>query len=192
MNAVTSVREKILDGILSRASALTLKEPGPDPESLRLILRCGTRAPDHGKLQPWRFIVITGDARSRLGDVMAESLKASDPTAEEAQLRREREKPLRAPVIVAVVAKIVEGRINPFEQTIAAACAAQNIVLAAHILGFGTMWKTGSSAYARQIKSHLGLADQDEIVGFIYLGTRDAMPKSTRETKFDDVVSYRT
>ncbi len=177
-------------GILSRASAITLKAPGPDPASLQEILRAGTRAPDHGKLQPWRFIVIEGEARHRLGDAMARCLQKNTIDATEIEISREREKAFRAPLIVAVGAKIIEGRIPAIEQEIAAACAAQNVVLAAHLLGYGTMWKTGNAAYDDDVKQLLGLDRGDKIVGFIYLGTPDAMPKSSRETKLNEVIAY--
>jgi nitroreductase len=191
MSSDTATRmPEVVDSIMSRASAVTLKDPGPTPDDLRLILKAGTRAPDHGKLQPWRFVVIEGTGRDRLGDVMAETLKARKPDITEIELKREKDKSFRSPTIVAVGAKITEGKIMPVEQMLAAAAAAQNIILAAHALGYGTMWKTGDGAYDDTVKKFLGFDHGDSIVGFIYIGTADMMPKNYRETKLDEVISH--
>jgi nitroreductase len=190
MSSDTATRmPDVVDSIISRASAVTLKEPGPSADDLRLILKAGTRAPDHGKLQPWRFIVIEGSARDRLGDFMAGRLKARMPNAEEIELKRERDKVFRAPTIVAVAAKVIGEKIPAIEQHSATAAAAQNCILAAHALGYGTMWKTGDPAYDDEVKKFLGLEPADAIIGFLYLGTPDVMPKNVRETKLDEVIS---
>ena len=178
-----------LSAMLSRASALTLKAPGPTAADLRTILTAATRAPDHGKLQPWRFVIIEGDARDRFGDVMAETLKRRQPEVSESELKREREKAFRAPTIVAAVAKIVDCKIPPIEQEYAVAAAVQNAILAAHALGYGTMWKSGAPAYDDAVKAFLGFEPRDAVVGFIYVGTTDAAPKTYRATMYDEVVS---
>lgn len=178
-----------LEAILSRQSAVTLKEPGPSAEHLETMLRAGTRAPDHGKLQPWRFVIVEGDARARLGDAMAERLKLRDAEATESDLERERAKAFRAPTIVVAVAKIIDAKIPAIEQQYAVAAACQNVVLAAHALGYGAMWKSGASAYDDGIKGFLGFEPRDEIVGFLYLGTTDIAQRKVRETKYDEVVS---
>jgi nitroreductase len=175
--------------MLSRASALTLKEPGPTPDDLRLILTAATRAPDHGKLQPWRFIVLEGDARDRFGDVMAQTLRARVPDIADADVQRERNKVFRAPTIVAAGARVIaHKKIPAFEQIVAVAAAVENLILAAHALGYGTMWKTGEPSYDDAVKAFFGLEPQDALLGFVYLGTTDAAPKDYRETAYDDVV----
>jgi nitroreductase len=179
-----------IDAILSRASAVTLKEPGPSADDLRLIIKAGTRAPDHGKLQPWGFVVIEGEARNRLGAVAAEQMRKRRPDASEIELQREAAKPLRTPTIVAVAAKVVEGKIPVIEQITATAAAVQNMILAAHAMNYGTMWKTGPTAYDDEIKAFLGFAPTDVIVGFVYIGTIDVMPRNYRETKLDEVIAY--
>jgi nitroreductase len=192
-----SVREtesalpEIVESILTRASAITLKDPGPTPDDLRLILRAGTRAPDHGKLQPWRFVVIEGAARERLGAALAERLAASKADVSEIELQRERAKPLRSPTIVTVGAKVVEGgRIPAIEQITATAAAVQNMILAAHALGYGTMWKTGPGVYDDAVKAFMGFEPSDVVVGMVYIGTMDAMPRHHRETKLDELISH--
>src|SRR5262245_48042307 len=101
----------LLEGIASRTSALKLAAPGPTREHLEQIIRAGTRAPDHGRLRPWRFVVLEGAAREKLGDAMAEILRAKQPQATSEQLAAERNKVMRAPTIIVVAAKIVAGKI---------------------------------------------------------------------------------
>lgn len=165
---------ELLKGIESRISAVKLSEPAPTREHLERIINAGTRAPDHGRLRPWRFVVLEGAARAKLGDAMADMLRAKVPDATPDQLNSERNKPMRAPVIVAVAAKITKGKIPEIEQVLAAGAAAQNMFLAANALGYGVMWKTGGAAYDPQVKALLGLAAEDHIVALLYLGTTAA------------------
>lgn len=162
---------ELLEGIESRTSATKLSEPAPTREHLERIINAGLRAPDHGRLRPWRFVVLEGAARAKLGDVMAEMLRAKVPDATPDQLNSERNKPMRAPMILAVAAKITKGKIPEIEQVLAAGAAAQNMFLAANALGYGVMWKTGGAAYDPKVKALLGLAAEDHIVGLLYLGT---------------------
>jgi nitroreductase len=162
----------LFTAIDTRSSAIKLIAPGPSREHLERIMLAGARAPDHGKLAPWRFAVLEGDARTVLANASAEFLLASEPHATEAQLARERDKPLRAPTIVVVAAHITRGhKVPEQEQVQAVAAAAQNMFLAAHALGYGAMWKTGEAASALQVKRALGFDADDEIVAFLYLGT---------------------
>jgi nitroreductase len=161
-----------LEALTTRASPLALTDPAPDPAALDAMLRAAVRAPDHGRLHPWRFVVIAGEARSRLGDVLAAALRTRDPNAPEAAVTKERAKPLRAPLIVVGAARLREHKNVPaIEQIIAAGAAAQNILVAAHAQGFGGFWRTGPAAYDNGVKAALGLDAQDSIVGFLYLGT---------------------
>ncbi len=181
-----------IDSLLNRRSAKALTDPPPDEAALGLILECASRAPDHGRLRPWRFIVIRGAARERLGELMAGQLRRKQPAASAEALERERQKPLRAPLIVAVAAVCnAAARIPAIEQILAAGAAAQNMMLAATALGFGAMWKTGDAAYDDTVKAALGLEAADAIVGFLYLGTTaaDALPPPARG-QWQDRVSY--
>jgi nitroreductase len=161
-----------IEALTTRASPLALTEPAPDAAALSAMLRAAARAPDHGKLKPWRFIVIAGSARNALGDVLADALRKREPGGPESALDKERGKPLRAPLIVVVAARLREHKSVPVvEQIIAAGAAAQNILVAAHALGFGGFWRTGNAAYDNEVKAGLGLHSGDAIVGFLYLGT---------------------
>jgi nitroreductase len=159
--------------LMTRESAMKLEAPGPSEEELDQIFASAGRAPDHGKLRPWRFVVIPTDRRAAFGEVMAASMQRRMPDAPADALERERAKALRAPVIVVVAARVQKGhRIPEIEQIAAASAAAQTIMLAAPALGYGAMWKTGDAAYDPTVRTALGLMAEDEILGFLYLGTR--------------------
>lgn len=180
---------ELIAGIGSRTSALKLSEPGPSRAHIEQIIQAGTRAPDHGRLRPWRFVVIEGDARKKLGDVMASILRAKIPDVQQAQLDAEASKVLRAPTIIAVGAKISKAKIPEIEQVAAVAAAVQNMFLTANALGYGAMWKTGSVAYDRSAKELLGLAPEDHIVGLLYLG-KTATPGPLVTAPLEGVVRW--
>jgi nitroreductase len=166
------------EALITRVSPKELGEPAPDEATLGKIVAAALRAPDHGRLRPWRFIAIRGEGRNRLGDLLAASLSRRDPNAG-AELERERQKPLRAPLVLVAAAHITPSpKIPPVEQLLSAGAAAQNILLACHALGYGAMWKTGAPAYDASVKEALGLEAADEIAGFLYIGTPTAMPKA--------------
>ena len=166
-----------IDALISRRSPASLRAPAPDEAALRRLFEAAIRAPDHGRLRPWRFFVLRDGALERFGEVLADSLKRRQPGALAAELDRERRKPLRAPLMLIVAATPREHpKIPVLEQILAAGAAAQNILLGAHAMGFAGMWKTGAPAYDGGVKAALGLQREDVIVGFLYLGTADAQP----------------
>src|SRR5262245_7756517 len=121
----------LFTAIDTRASSIKLAEPGPSREHLERIMAAGARAPDHGKLAPWRFVVMEGDGRNVLADAMMQALKKRVPTCTDAQLEIERQKPLRAPTIIAVAARLTrEHKVPVHEQVQAVAAAVQNMFLA--------------------------------------------------------------
>jgi nitroreductase len=184
--------EKSVDlfaAIESRASALKLTEPGPARAHLEQIMRSAVRAPDHGKLRPWRFVVLEGTAREKLGDAMARLSLAKFPQSTPEQLDGERRKVLRAPTIIVVAARITPGKIPQIEQVSAVAAGVENMVLTAQALGYGAMWKTGAAAYDAQAKISLGLAAEDQIVAFLYLGTT-ALAGTATPASLDGIVSW--
>jgi len=180
-----------LEALLQRRSAKTLTAPAPDVGALELIFASAAAAPDHGRLRPWRFIVIEGDSLGRFGDLLAAHLRRQHPTTSEESLQRERQKAFRAPMIV-VVGAICKpgGKVPVIEQVLAAGAAAQNVMLAAHALGFNSMWKTGGPAYDDEVKAALGLEAKDAIVGFMYLGTDAVKPDTTPRPSWRDLVRH--
>ena len=138
------------------------------------MLQAAVRAPDHGRLRPWRFMLIEGDQRRKFGEMLAASALRRVPGLSEGDLQRERDKALRAPLIIVVACRIVPGtKVPAIEQILAAGAAAQNILLALHALGYVAAWKTGEAAYDTEVKKALGFAADDHLVGFIYTGRRN-------------------
>jgi nitroreductase len=160
-----------IEALNSRSSAKTFGDAAPTREHIDIVLQAAVRAPDHGRLRPWRFMLIEGDQRGRLGEMLAASALRRVPGLSEGDLQRERGKALRAPLIIVVACRIVPGtKVPAIEQLMAAGAAAQNILLALHALDYVAAWKTGEAAYDTEVKKSLGLAADDHIVGFIYTG----------------------
>src|SRR5882762_354343 len=156
----------------TRYSASKLGAPPPSKEAVEAMLEAAAHAPDHGRLQPWRLILIEGDARRALGEILAESLTRRNPGAGHEVLARERAKAVRAPLIVVVATRCDRSaKIPVVEQIIAAGCAAHGLMLAAFAQGLGAFWRTGEAAYDEAVKGALGVGSDDLIVGFIYVGT---------------------
>ena len=180
-----------IDALLQRRSAKALTAPAPDEAALDLILAGAVAAPDHGRLRPWRFVVIQGNGLDRFGDLLAEHLRRQHPNSSAEVLQREKQKAFRAPMIVVVAAICTPGgKIPVIEQVLAAGAAAQNIMLAAQALGFNSMWKTGGPAYDDQVKVALGLEAKDAIVGFMYLGTEASRPDASPRAPWQDLVRH--
>lgn len=162
-----------LTAIHTRVTASKLGEPAPSPEQLGELLAAAARAPDHGRIAPWQFVIIEGAARERFGALLADAKRRQTPDAPDTMLDAERSKALRAPMIIVVATRIVPDhkKVPEIEQVLAAGSAAQNLLLAAQAMGYGSMWKTGAPAYDPEVKRALGIDPRDHIVGFIYLGT---------------------
>jgi nitroreductase len=192
-NSLNKNVPEAIDLLLSRrsGSAKTMTGPGPDNTQLRTILEGAARAPDHGKLFPWRFIVFAGDARKRMGDLLAQSIAKTDASAGEERLQMERTRFLRAPVIVAVVSRVREAiPIPEWEQILSAGAVCQNMLIASHALGFVANWITEWPAYNALVKEQLGLKPGERIAGFVYIGT-PAVPLEERvRPVLDDIVTY--
>ncbi|HEV7609836.1 MAG TPA: nitroreductase [Steroidobacteraceae bacterium] len=160
-----------LEALNTRSTAKTYGETAPSKEHLATVLEAAVRAPDHGRLRPWRFMLIEGDRRRKFGELLAASALRRVPGLSEGDVQRERDKALRAPLIIVVAARIVPGtKIPAIEQLLAAGAAAQNILLGLHALGYAAAWKTGEAAYDTEVKKALGLAADDHIIGFVYAG----------------------
>jgi len=167
-----------LDLLLSRNSAPRITGPAPAADEFDTILRAGLRAPDHAWLTPWRFVIIREDRREAFGEVLADALRQRDPDADEAALDKARAAPLRAPVLVVVIAHIKpHPKVPPVEQRLSAGCAAHAMLLACEALGYAGIWRTGGAAFDQNVHRDLGAKDNEEIIGFLYIGTRDGDPK---------------
>jgi nitroreductase len=161
-----------LTTLLTRASAARLSDPAPTDDQLRTILSAAANAPDHGRLRPWRFLAVRGSARAKLGQVFADALSRRAPDSTAQAIEAERKKAERAPLVVVVSAELQSHpKVPNIEQIIAVGAATQNILLAAHALGFGAFWRTGAAAYDDFVKDQLSMPAAQPIVGFVYVGT---------------------
>jgi nitroreductase len=150
----------------------------PTRAQIEHILHAATHAPNHRKVEPWRFFVLAGQARQQLGDILASVLlaKMEDTTSDKAQamLAKERNKPLRAPVLIVVAAPhATQPNVLDIENIEAAAAATENMLLTLEEMGLAAQWRTGDAAYDPHVKQWLGLAVEDTIVAFLYIGYPD-------------------
>jgi nitroreductase len=156
-----------------------LSEPGPSAADLDAMLRLAMRVPDHRKLEPWRVLIIEGEARSKLGDFFAAALHLRHPEATEKNLADERALPLRAPVIVTVISapNHHDPKKTPvWEQQLSAGALCQNLLVAANAMGWAASWITETPAYDSHVHAALGMKPGEQVAGFIYLGTAREQP----------------
>ncbi|WP_226702407.1 nitroreductase family protein [Microbulbifer elongatus] len=175
-----------LEALHKRVSIGGLTEPAPDSQQRNAIFRAALRAADHGNLRPWRFLVVEGEARNRMGEIYLNASEASEPLSE-AQRERTLAMPLRAPLIVVAITRLQEHPKVPFEeQRMSTAGAVQAMLTAAFAQGVGAYWRTGALAENRTVAKALGLAENEEISGFIYMGTPQKPPRPAPELSVDD------
>jgi nitroreductase len=179
-----------LEALHTRNSVALLCEPGPSEKQLDNILLAGLRASDHRRLRPWRFLVIQGGARLKLGQSMIEISLRDNPDMPPEEQKKIAAKTLRAPLIIVVAAQVrTDEKVPEIEQLLAAGGAAQLMVLAAHAQGLGSIWRTGKFAYDKRTNEVLGLDSRDQIVGFLYMGTAKAV-KPLSEINTADFVTH--
>lgn len=176
-----SNKSVVLSHISERRSvkADMLIEPAPDDAQLTALLQTCMSAPDHGAIRPWRFKVIRGDDRHKLSDLFEAALRKRDPAVDDQTVATIRSKPLRSPLIVAVGVDVMENhpKVPVEEQLVAAACATQNLLLAAPAAGWGAILLTGWPAFDGTVRTGLGFQPKDKLVGFVYLGTPSEAPR---------------
>lgn len=185
--------EEGLRALLSRRSVKTrdLGEPGPQGEALARILAAARRVPDHGKLAPWRFIVVSGAARAALGERLAACCRAEEPEADPAVAEGLAGFFEQAPVVVILVSSPSTARPIPeWEQQLSCGAAGFALLAAAHMSGFAGQWLTGWPAYSRLFAETLGLAPRERIAGFIFLGTARRTPSERPRPAEEDVVRF--
>ncbi len=174
-----------LDLLNARRSvpALQLGEPGPDAEQLEQLLSAALRVPDHGKLTPWRLLLLEGENRRELGRRLAEMHREKAPDLPERKHMKDRERYEHAPVVVAVIAQLQPDhpKIPAQEQLLSAGCVSYNLLLGAQALGYAAQWLTGWAAYDSDAAKLLGLADNEHVISFVHIGTPAVeMPERNR------------
>jgi len=169
-----------------------LAEPGPTADQCHELLEAAMRVPDHGKLAPWRFLKIAGEARHVLGERLAARAIAIDPKASAAAIEKDRARFSFAPLIVAVVGVTVEGhKVPTVEQLMSGGAVCFALLQAAQAMGFGAQWLTGWAAYDRVILAGLGLAEHEQLLGFIHIGTaKEAAPERLRPALADKLSAW--
>ncbi|MDX3774242.1 NAD(P)H nitroreductase [Chromatiaceae bacterium AAb-1] len=178
--------------LTTRHSSPRLTEPAPSGEVLENIKRAALQVPDHAWLRPWRFVIAEGrQALNRLGDIFAEAAIEDDPAISGEMQERARQLPLRAPMVIICIAKCTANHKVPLhEQQQSAACAVMAMQQAAFAQGFGGIWRTGIYAQLDFVKQALELGEDDEIVGYLYLGTKAGETYNRPELKTEDYFSY--
>jgi nitroreductase len=182
-----------IDLLLRRRSVppKLLASPGPTPEELETLLTAASRVPDHGKLAPWRFLVIAGDARARIGDLIATAFAADEPGADPDRVATERGRLQRAPLAIGVVSRASpHPKIPAWEQVLSAGAVCMNLIVAANAIGYRTAWLTEWFAYDRRILDALGLAPHEAMAGFIYIGRADEVPADRPRPALADIVTH--
>ena len=182
----------VIKHLLTRrsVSANSLGEPGPSETELELILRAASRVPDHKKLAPWRFLVFQGEARAAFGEVLAATCRAEESDPGAFRLETEAKRFLRAPLVIAVISRVVENRAAPeWEQVLSAGAACQNLLLAATALGYGAQWITEWYGYSQGVRQALKLAENERVAGFAYIGTAKEKPEERERPALSAIVS---
>lgn len=187
------MNQAMLELLSSRRSAKpqTLAAPAPTGEELDRILTIAARVPDHKKVVPWRFIVFEGEARREIGEVFAQACRAEDAMEpSEVRLETERQRFLRAPLVVAVISRVKPTPGAPeWEQILSAGAACFNLCLAANASGFATCWITEWIAYSPRVRAALGLADNERVAGFVYIGTASERQPDRERPVLADIVT---
>lgn len=186
--------EKLIEFLKTRRSmpAFQMKEPGPSKEEIEEILTLATRVPDHGKLAPWRFIVMTGDARKRITMELARIAKADKPDLSDEMVQVEETRFLRAPVVVAVVSKAgPHMKIPEWEQIMSAGAVCLNMVIAANALGYVSNWLTEWMAFDERAYRILGVEPGEKVAGFIHIGSTDFPVVERPRPALADIVTWQ-
>ena len=170
------MKENVIEALLQRNSCPKLEAPAPSETELERIISAALRAPDHALLRPWRFVIIQAQGLDKLAGALLAAkqaeAKASGDSLTTDEVQKLLQKPHRAPLIIAPVLHYQSHpKVPEVEQTLSLGAACQNILLAAETLGFAAMWRTGSLAFSAEVHQALALADNEKLMGFIYLGT---------------------
>ena len=179
-----------IEALLSRTSAPRVAEPGVTEEELNLLLRAGLRACDHGRLKPYRFILLEGKAREGLGEAMSNFIYGDSTDVSNDEIEAVKARALRAPTLLNVIfSPNKDSKIRETEQLLAAGCAAQMIVTAAHMLGVGAIWKTGAASYSKEVSNFLGLKSDEQMIAMIYLGRPVTAPSAPPEVDLEQFLT---
>ncbi len=181
----------VTDFMLSRRSVLikNMNAPGPDNSELETILTIATRVPDHRKLEPWRLLVLQGDARRDFGEKLA-AVKAKKEDVTAIQVSIEKDCFMRAPLVIVVIASPVEHKTPEVEQILSAGAVCQNINIAAGSLGYASQWVTGWSCLDTDAQRAIGLSENEFVAGYLYIGSSDEKPQDRQRPDLESVATH--
>ncbi|MEM7799773.1 MAG: nitroreductase [Chloroflexota bacterium] len=182
-----------IDLLLKRRSLVAKKHtgPGPDQDELNIILRCATRVPDHAKLTPWRIQVLQADSLTKIGNVIGDLFQNDNPDADQEKVEFERKRLARSPLVLIVSTKIENTkRIPRWEQILSGGAVCQNILVSATALGYASQWLSEWYSYDQRFKNALNIAESDEILGIMHIGTASEKPQERPRPELKDVVEY--
>lgn len=178
-----------LELLLNRRSVAKLEAPAPEGKALENIIRAGLRAPDHANLTPWRFVIAQGRGLQKLSDILVKAALAEN--SEEAVVTKLKNAPFRAPMVITVIAKVTpHEKVPALEQHLSAGCAVQAMQMAAVAQGYQGIWRSGNWMFHADVRAAFGLEGEDEIVGFLYLGTPTSTPMKVPERELSQFVEY--
>ena len=185
----------VMEAIKTRRSIGKVKDEKVPKELIEKVIEAATFAPNRYITEPWRFFVISGDGRRTLSRLMEDIALDSgiDPNSEEGKkkIEKQKNKPFRAPVIIAVAAEVTEDKkVIRLEELGATYAAIQNMLLAAHSLGLSSYWKTGKACYSSKMKEFFGLKEKDEVLALIYLGYSDAKKNMISRKSGDSLTKW--
>jgi nitroreductase len=191
MDSKANPGKNFIEMMGQRRSFPRLEEPAPDKELLDNIFSSSLRVPDHMHLRPWRFLIIEDDDRKYLGDLFVKDCLQKDPDADEEACESAKKKALRAPLIVVGIARYTEHpKVPKIEQSLAVGCVLNNIGLAIYSCGYGSVWRTGPYTVSSSVTEGLGLNSNEEILGFLYIGTPVKADRLMKPIKKDEFFKY--
>ncbi len=188
------MNQSTVELLLTRRSVLAkdLIPPGPSPDELETILRCGLRIPDHSRAEPWRIQVLDKSAQQALGDFCAALYRREHPEAGDVMVELERQRPQRAPALLVVTYRPNEqklAKVPEVEQLLSTGAVCQNILVAVAALGYRGQWLTDWPAYHPEVIRYLGHGEETQITAFIHIGSVATPPNERPRPKFDNIVS---
>lgn len=187
--------EQVINWIKSRRSIGNLTIPAPKKDQIEVAIACAMTAPDHKKLQPWRFIVTEGQKRHEFGRALLAAAEAKaqreGQELDERTVEKTLKMPLRAPMIITVVTRMqYHEKVPPFEQLLSTGAAVQNLILALKAQGFSTVWRTGPLANEPAVKSYFNVGSEDYVTAFVYVGSTHCQMPGRGEIDTTNFITY--
>lgn len=186
------LNQTVIDFLISRRSAPIheLMEPAPSEEEIATILTAASRVPDHGRVEPWRFILYRGEARHRAGELLADLAARREPELSEGRREQELTRFSRAPLVIGVVSSPrAHPKVPQWEMFLSGGAAAMNLLLAANALGYGANWITNWYSDDEEGRRILGLGPEERVVGFIHIGSFEGEVQERLRPELPQIVS---